>query len=202
MSWLLAARTTGHSVALLRVTILGRLFKAPGVPVVVARPAGDATRAGRVFGVGYDGSPESDAAVAWAARLADSAGGTVRVLSVAEAPQGFSPSISYGINWVAMKPEREEHAKRLVADAVAQLGEGAVGEAVVGMAGEELVQLSREVDMLVVGSRGYGPVRRTLLGSTSDRLVHDAACPVVVVPRDAVRREQTADPSTMAETTA
>jgi nucleotide-binding universal stress UspA family protein len=101
-----------------------------------------------------------------------------------------------------MTPEREEHAKRLVADAVAQLGEGAVGEAVVGMAGEELVQLSREVDMLVVGSRGYGPVRRTLLGSTSDRLVHDAACPVVVVPRDAVRHEHTADPSTMAEMTA
>jgi nucleotide-binding universal stress UspA family protein len=178
------------------------VLQGAGVPVVVARPAGDVTRAGRVFGVGYDGSPESDAALAWAGQLADSAGGTVRVLSVASPPPGFSPSISYGINWVAMKPERDEHAKRLVADAVALLGEGAVGEAVVGMAGEELVQLSREVDMLVVGSRGYGPVRRTLLGSTSDRLVHDAACPVVVVPRDAVRRQQTADPSTMAETTA
>ena len=108
------------------------VLQGASVPVVVAGPAGDATRAGRVFGVGYDGSPESDAALAWAAQLADSAGGTVRVLSVAEAPQGFSPSISYGINWVAMTPEREEHAKRLVADAVSHLGERAVGEAVVG----------------------------------------------------------------------
>jgi nucleotide-binding universal stress UspA family protein len=177
------------------------VLEGAGVPVVVARPAGAAPRAARVIGVGYDGSPESDAALAWAAQLAQRAGGTVRIVSVAEPPQGFSPSISYGINWVAMKPEREEHAKRLVADAVAQLREGAVGEATVGMARDELERLSHEVDMLVLGSRGYGPVRRTLLGSTSDWLVHHAACPVVVIPRAAARRTQTAEPTAAVKTT-
>ena len=42
-----------------------------------------------------------------------------------------------------------------------------------------------EVDLLVLGSRGYGPVRRTLLGSTSDRVVHVAPSSVVVLPRGA-----------------
>jgi len=177
------------------------VLQGAGLPVVVARPAGEAPRTIRVIGVGYDGSPESGAALAWAAQLAQSAGGTVRIFSVAEPPQGFSPSLSYGINWVALEPEREEHAKRLVADAVAELGEGALGEAVVGMARDELERLSHEVDMLVLGSRGYGPVRRTLLGSTSDWLIHRAACPVVVIPRAAVHRAHTAEPTVAVKTT-
>jgi nucleotide-binding universal stress UspA family protein len=177
------------------------VLEGAAVPVVVSRPAGAAPRAARVIGVGYDGSPESDAALAWAAELAQRAGGTVRIVSVAEPPQGFSPSVSYGINWGAVKPDRKEHAKRLVAEAVAQLGEGATGETVVGMARDKLERLSHEVDMLVLGSRGYGPVRRTLLGSTSDWLVHHAACPVVVIPRAAARRTQVAEPTAAVKTT-
>ena len=61
----------------------------------------------------------------------------------------------------------------------------AVGEAVVGDALERLVALSQRVDLVVVGSRGWGPVRRILLGSTSARLVREAACPVLVLPRGA-----------------
>jgi hypothetical protein len=36
---------------------------------------------------------------------------------------------------------------------------------------------------MIVGSRGYGPYRAVLLGSVSGRLVREAACPVLVVPR-------------------
>ena len=42
-----------------------------------------------------------------------------------------------------------------------------------------------EVDLLVCGSRAYGPVRRVLLGGVLRKLVRRAACPVVVVPRGA-----------------
>ncbi|HSS43092.1 MAG TPA: universal stress protein [Solirubrobacterales bacterium] len=38
-------------------------------------------------------------------------------------------------------------------------------------------------DLLVAGSRNYGPVRRVLLGSVSTQLMHRAPCPVLVVPR-------------------
>ena len=154
-------------------------------PVLVARHSATMPFAGQVIGVGYDGSPESRATLAWAGRFALSVGATVRVLCAAEPPQGFSPSISYGINWVALVPERLEYAETLVADAVAELGNGATGEAVAGIARDELVGLSEHVDLLVLGSRGYGPVRRALLGGSADRIVHAAACPVLVVPRGA-----------------
>ena len=58
------------------------------------------------------------------------------------------------------------------------------GRVLEGDAAAELAAASAEVDLLVVGSRGYGPVRRVLLGSVSRELVRSAACPVVVLPRD------------------
>lgn len=170
-------------------------------PVLVARPGAAAPFAGRTVGVGYDGSPESHAALAWAGRFALATGGAIHVLCAAEPPQGFAPSISYGINWVALAPERREYAETLVAEAVAELGNGATGEAVVGVARDELVRLSERVDLLVLGSRGYGPVRRALLGGSSDRIVHAAACPVIVVPRGA-HEEHTAEHAASAELTA
>jgi nucleotide-binding universal stress UspA family protein len=39
------------------------------------------------------------------------------------------------------------------------------------------------VDLLVLGSRGFGPVMRLLIGSVSSRVIRRAPCPVLVVPR-------------------
>jgi nucleotide-binding universal stress UspA family protein len=50
-----------------------------------------------------------------------------------------------------------------------------------------LEQFSSGVDLLVCGSRGYGPLGSVLLGGVSRRLIHRAACPVIVVPRGAER---------------
>jgi nucleotide-binding universal stress UspA family protein len=57
------------------------------------------------------------------------------------------------------------------------------GDSAPGVAHEELAKLSHHVDLLVVGRCSYGPLRRPLLGSTSAKLVHEAACPVLVLPR-------------------
>ena len=46
-----------------------------------------------------------------------------------------------------------------------------------------LAAASGDLDLLVCGSRGYGPVRRVLLGSVSRRLSHEARCPLIVLPR-------------------
>jgi nucleotide-binding universal stress UspA family protein len=46
--------------------------------------------------------------------------------------------------------------------------EGVDGRAVYGLAGEELAAFGEQVQLLVVGSRGYGPMKRLILGSTSD----------------------------------
>ena len=57
------------------------------------------------------------------------------------------------------------------------------GRAVYGLAGEELAAFGDQVDLLVVGSRSYGPVKRLVLGSTSDYLQRHARCSLLVLPR-------------------
>ena len=54
-----------------------------------------------------------------------------------------------------------------------------------GLAGEELAAFGDEVQLLVVGSRGYGPMKRLILGSTSGYLERHARCSLLVLPRSA-----------------
>jgi nucleotide-binding universal stress UspA family protein len=59
----------------------------------------------------------------------------------------------------------------------------ATSHVVDGPAISELVRFSGDVDLLVLGSRGYGPLRRVLLGSTADGVATAARCPVLVLRR-------------------
>jgi nucleotide-binding universal stress UspA family protein len=54
-------------------------------------------------------------------------------------------------------------------------------------AAERLAELSEHVDLLVLGSRRFGPVRRLALGSTSEQVVRNARGPVLVAPRGPAR---------------
>jgi len=56
--------------------------------------------------------------------------------------------------------------------------------AVSGIAAQELIEASRDADLLVVGSRGGGGFASLRMGSTSSQVVHHAHCPVVVMPRN------------------
>jgi nucleotide-binding universal stress UspA family protein len=55
--------------------------------------------------------------------------------------------------------------------------------ALVGDPADVLIELSEHLDLLVCGSRGYGPLRAVLLGSVSHRLVAESHRPVIVLPR-------------------
>jgi hypothetical protein len=52
-----------------------------------------------------------------------------------------------------------------------------------GEASEALALYSDTVDLLIVGSRGYGPLGRLFHGSTSHVLARRAGCPLLVLPR-------------------
>jgi nucleotide-binding universal stress UspA family protein len=83
--------------------------------------------------------------------------------------------------------EKARHAaEESVAKAAAQLGESqplsVTVRAVNGFPAQELIEASRDANLLVVGSRGGGGFARLMMGSVSDQVMHHAYCPVVVVP--------------------
>ena len=52
-----------------------------------------------------------------------------------------------------------------------------------GRPADALLDLSEDVDLLLIGSRRWGPFSRVILGTTGEALLHDASCPVLVSPR-------------------
>jgi nucleotide-binding universal stress UspA family protein len=151
-----------------------------GAPCAVAvAPLGYATRppALSVVGVGCDFSFESHAAIAVAAEIAARHGARLAGLHVLAQPIG-AYAAPLPANWgEVLEADRKAAEVRLASV------EGVDGSAVYGVAGEELAAFGDHVNLLVVGSRGYGPIKRLMLGSTSNRLARHARCPLLVLPR-------------------
>ncbi|HEY7121217.1 MAG TPA: universal stress protein [Solirubrobacterales bacterium] len=137
----------------------------------------------RVAAVGFDGMAESYAALEEAAKLATKFGGSLRVIGVdtpvpamgaaaaAQAGAEAGPDFQTQLNSAVTQLSEELRALPVYerGDPVRKLLEAAeVG-----------------VDLLVLGSRGFGPVMRLLIGSVSSRVIREAPCPVLVVPRPA-----------------
>jgi nucleotide-binding universal stress UspA family protein len=140
-------------------------------------------------GVAYNGSPESKAALALARELAAPTGASIHALEVVPimtyAYTGFVTA-AIGESVDVMLQEANSRLKEL---------SDVQGSAVYGLTGEELAAFGDELDVLVVGSRGYGPVKRLVLGSTSEYLERHARCSLVVIPRAAVAADVDAETS-------
>jgi nucleotide-binding universal stress UspA family protein len=150
-----------------------------GAPCAVAiAPHGFASAAHPIarIGVGYDGRRQAHAALDAAKALAARTGASVRALGVSSPPQGLVAPV--GIAAVEALEAGRDRAER----AFAQLGPDVSGHVVDGIAHLRLADLSSEVDLLVVGSSRRGAFGRVLMGSTSERLSRQAACPLLVVP--------------------
>jgi nucleotide-binding universal stress UspA family protein len=135
----------------------------------------------RRIGVGFDGSEQSREALALAAALARPSGAAVRASCVVVPAPRPATEAALSDAWLAVERDEADANLRQALGAVA--GIDAVGETTVGDPLAELVRLSRDVDLLVIGSHGRGRVRRLLLGSTAAALAREAHCPVLVVPR-------------------
>jgi nucleotide-binding universal stress UspA family protein len=158
------------------------------VPVAVApRDYTGDDRGLRTIGCGFDGSPESRQALEWAAALALRRRARLIALAI-HGPVAFGGVSTTGaIGYRSANDALRAALDEQLIEAVAALGNGcdAASRVVEGDAAIELTDASAELDLLVLGSRGYGPIRRVLLGSVSRALVRSAACPVVVLPRGA-----------------
>ncbi len=165
-------------------TVAGGLLHGAPCAVMVA-PRGwsqrDHAKIG-LIGVGYDGSDESKVALARAEELAKAFDADLRVITIAPyiGPRGeFEPV-----------EERRKLWAETVTEGARSVSDDIEVERVLrqGREATELALQGVDLDLLLVGSRGYGPLRRTLVGSVAGELVRTSPCPVLVVPRGAAAR--------------
>jgi nucleotide-binding universal stress UspA family protein len=93
-------------------------------------------------------------------------------------PSSFEPGVRR-----QLEKRTRERLKELVGGIDAQGGEVASSHAHVGRPDAEIVDQAERIGagLIVMGSRGSGPIRRVLMGSVSDSVVRHAHCPVMVV---------------------
>jgi nucleotide-binding universal stress UspA family protein len=137
----------------------------------------------RVAAVGFDGMAESYAALDEAARLAARFGGSLRVIGVATPVPAMGAGAAAPAGAEA-GPDFQTQLNNAVAELPPELRALPVYER--GDPVRKLLEAAEMgVDLLVLGSRGFGPVMRLLIGSVSSRVIREAPCPVLVVPRPA-----------------
>ena len=155
-----------------------RLAATAPQPVVVV-PGGPGP-AGRQVIVGIDGTPAAVRASVAAAREAERRDAPLHVVHAWNGG-GSMPLADYA----DIETQRREHERILAAavDAIRSDHPALVvqGHLEIGSPAEVLDRWSTDAALLVVGSRGRGPVRRLLLGSVSAGLLGAQACPVMVV---------------------
>ncbi len=140
--------------------------------------------------VGVDGSPQSEAAVAWAAREAGMRGARLTLVHALTDPTAAAwldvplPA-EY---WEAQRARGAvllEEATRIAQQELPTDTTVSVDQHVASDSPRAvLVSLSKDAEMVVVGCRGFGAVQRALLGSVSSGLVRHAHCPVAVIPNE------------------
>lgn len=155
-----------------------------------AAPCPVAVATGRIperlgsIGIAFVAADDGRVALQVAASLAERCGASLRAVSVTgplpwmdvvqPAFDGETLSELYGGH---LAFELEKAVEALPADLVVEL------ETPAGDPAEVLAAASGELDLLVCGSRGHGPIGEVVLGSTSHRLLEVAQCPVLIVPR-------------------
>ncbi len=131
-----------------------------------------------------DGSQGSARAEAYACALAQSWGASLTVMSVLEFPPGMNPD--YAVNRLYLDELMQETTARLV-EVTARaggLGLSVQPRIATGIPSKEVIAVAgaEDADLVVVGTRGKTGLEHVLLGSTAERIIRTAPCPVLAVP--------------------
>ena len=145
-----------------------------------------------------DGSPTAEKATRTAIELARQLECELVVVSVWDIPYttvGLAPMPVTGEFALVL----EEEAQKVAAEAAARAEEAGVETRTVVLRGfpvDEICLAAEKFDarFLVLGSHGWGPVRRAIFGSVSTGVLHHARCPVLVVPAEQLD-ESVAEPA-------
>jgi nucleotide-binding universal stress UspA family protein len=146
-------------------------------------------------GVGYVDEPEGHAALHFAHELAQRTGSHLEVISgLSFMPAAAGAGIGgYGAGDVFQA--RHQAAEKVLARAVEEIGDdvAVTSRLIEGEPPRALIERSKDLDLLILGSRGYGPIHYVLVGSVSEHLMRKAACPVLVIPRSVVDAARSVD---------
>jgi len=180
---------TGRLGRVLPGSTAERLLHGAPCPVAVV-PLGFAahgTPAHSVVGCAYRSTEDGAAALGAAEELALALSASLRVMQVLEPLAGLYGSGEMPVNVPEVNASIYADAERALTERVAHLSSRLDAEGTLhsGRPAEVLIALSETVDLLVIGSRGYGPLKAVLLGGVSGQVIRSAACPVIVVPRRA-----------------
>lgn len=142
-----------------------------------------------------DGSPESGRAARMATELSNKLGSEMHLVYVEPMPSvyGVPERAIYAPDTQNYLEEVERHAQERLDEEAAKIreygGEVAAIHPKVGRPDAEIVRLAEELDagLVVVGSHGFGPFKRVLLGSVSDSVVRHANTSVLVARGEADR---------------
>lgn len=196
-----AAEETGADLIVIGSTHVGRTGRVlPGstgerllhgspCPVAIAprdfarRAAGPPATIGLADDHGAEAGVARDAAVA----LCRLTGAKLRIVGVLDVPAYAGPGLVTPVGYPTLGAELRAKAQAALAATMAALPTDVDAEASLldGDPADVLVDISRDLDLLVLGSRGYGPLHAVLVGGVSGRVAREAACPVLVVPRGA-----------------
>jgi len=168
-----------------------RLMHGAPCPIAIVPPGWEAGAGLNTIGVAYVDTDEGREALRGAHALALRAGATLRALTAVKAGLAMYGKTEArtaerrGKDFDEVEGElrvRAESALRRATEAL----DGDVEvetDAFVEDPADVLVRVSENLDLLICGSRGYGPLRAVLLGGVSRRLTAEAQCPVIVLPR-------------------
>jgi nucleotide-binding universal stress UspA family protein len=136
----------------------------------------------RRIGVAYDGSDESRAALAGAIEVARALHDELELIGVVDAEVYGTPGLMGGPSYSELRDTLDAAAQQQLEAALPQ-DVTATPVRLAGRPAEQLIERSEQLDLLILGSRGYGPLHAVLAGGVSGRVVRAAHCPVIVVPR-------------------
>ena len=163
----------------------GRLLQGAPGPVVLVPWDYDSDPADPIqrVGVAFVDTPDGHSALSAAVAMASELNASLHVITVVPDTR-VAPSLGEPHRYAQEeRAEFEQAIDQSLGDldpslrAESRVLEGPVVDALADIRPEDL-------DVLVCGSRGYGPTRSVLLGGVSSRLLRHARVPVVVVPRD------------------
>lgn len=158
----------------------------PCAVAIAARDLHSAPRTVRRIVVGVDGFEEAEAALSWASQLARSLGAHLKAVAVVDEklplPADQLEAEAELMQWDDAVQRRRGRVQRAV-EAARERGDCDEAEVRVGDPGPELAEAAAGADLLVIGSRRLGSVAHVAIGSAGARLLHDAPCSLVMVPR-------------------